>query len=100
MENTPTLNNTPYRLPVIDIRPLSTPDEDRDRVAAQIGQACREQGFFYVIGHEVDVCTRDLRDLRRVPARQGIQGLPAATAGGIMKEGLTRDKGCSVTAKE
>ncbi len=48
------MNNTPCRLPVIDIHPLSAPNEDRDRVAAQIGQACREQGFFYIIGHGID----------------------------------------------
>ncbi|MGH8593773.1 MAG: isopenicillin N synthase family dioxygenase [Gammaproteobacteria bacterium] len=48
------MNNTPCRLPVIDIRPLIGPSKGRDRVAAQIGRACREQGFFYIIGHRVD----------------------------------------------
>lgn len=43
-------------LPVIDIAPLRDPgDADgRRRVAARIGEACREHGFFYVAGHGID----------------------------------------------
>uniref|UniRef100_UPI003FA61544 2-oxoglutarate-dependent ethylene/succinate-forming enzyme n=1 Tax=unidentified TaxID=32644 RepID=UPI003FA61544 len=40
-------------LPVIDISPL-VDAPGRAEVAAQIGQACREHGFFYVTGHGVD----------------------------------------------
>ena len=41
-------------LPVIDIHPLIAGTAARDRVAKQIGQVCREYGFFYIIGHGVD----------------------------------------------
>lgn len=43
-------------VPIIDISPLvfGTGNGDRDTVAAQIGQACRECGFFYIVGHGVD----------------------------------------------
>ncbi len=41
-------------LPVIDIAPLlSTDESERRAVAASLGQACREVGFFYVTGHGI-----------------------------------------------
>jgi len=40
--------------PVIDIHPLIAGTAARDRVAKQIGQACREYGFFFIVGHGVD----------------------------------------------
>jgi len=42
------------RLPLINIEPLVTGADDRLEVAGQIASACRESGFFYVIGHGVD----------------------------------------------
>jgi isopenicillin N synthase-like dioxygenase len=39
-------------LPIIDIRPLLA--GEGDVVAAQIAGACRETGFFYIVGHGVD----------------------------------------------
>ena len=39
---------------VIDIHPLIAGTAARDRVAKQIGQACREYGFFFIVGHGVD----------------------------------------------
>jgi isopenicillin N synthase-like dioxygenase len=42
------------RVPVIDVTPLVERAPDQARVAAQLGQACRETGFFYVVGHGVD----------------------------------------------
>ncbi|WP_460202826.1 isopenicillin N synthase family dioxygenase [Scytonema sp. NUACC21] len=41
-------------VPIIDISALVSKTGGRDAVATQIGQACREWGFFYIIGHGVD----------------------------------------------
>lgn len=41
-------------VPVIDIRSLIDESEKPGDVAAQIGRACRECGFFYIIGHSID----------------------------------------------
>ena len=56
-------------LPIVDIAPLVAGTGDRAGTAAiavQIGQACRQSGFFYVVDHGVDegVQTR-LSDLSR-----------------------------------
>ena len=54
------------QVPVINVGPLVKGVSQRLDVARQIGMACRECGFFYVIGHGVDeqLCTR-LEDLSR-----------------------------------
>lgn len=51
---------SPCALPVIDIAPLVAGTPARAGVAGHIAQACREHGFFYVVGHGVDeaLCTR------------------------------------------
>lgn len=41
-------------IPIIDIRALVAGADDGGVVAAQIGEACRSSGFFYVVGHGVD----------------------------------------------
>jgi isopenicillin N synthase-like dioxygenase len=41
-------------IPIIDISAFVLETGDRNAVAAQIRQACRECGFFYIIGHGVD----------------------------------------------
>jgi isopenicillin N synthase-like dioxygenase len=41
-------------VPAIDVAPLTARSGRRQDVAAQIGQACRECGFFYIVGHGVD----------------------------------------------
>jgi isopenicillin N synthase-like dioxygenase len=43
-----------YSIPIINIGPLAGGTEGRHAVAAEIGQACREYGFFYITGHGVD----------------------------------------------
>jgi len=44
-------NNT---IPIIDVNPLILGSEERHDVAAKIGEACRDCGFFYIVGHGVD----------------------------------------------
>ncbi|MGH9753186.1 MAG: isopenicillin N synthase family dioxygenase, partial [Blastocatellia bacterium] len=41
-------------IPIIDIGSLIDGREDSHAVAAEIGQACHECGFFYAVGHGVD----------------------------------------------
>jgi isopenicillin N synthase-like dioxygenase len=41
-------------IPVVDISALVSGKEDRHEVAARMGQACRDCGFFYIVGHGVD----------------------------------------------
>ena len=41
-------------IPLVDISGLVAGTEQRHEVATRIGQACRECGFFYVVGHGVD----------------------------------------------
>ncbi len=47
-------------IPLIDIGPLVSGSAKRDDVARRLGEACREHGFFYVVGHGVDdgLCQR------------------------------------------
>jgi isopenicillin N synthase-like dioxygenase len=40
-------------IPVIDVNPLILGTEARRDVAVKIGEACRECGFFYIVGHGV-----------------------------------------------
>jgi isopenicillin N synthase-like dioxygenase len=42
------------QVPVIDVAPLVKHANERAQTAEQIGAACRESGFFYVVGHGVD----------------------------------------------
>ena len=49
-----TTDGGPSPVPLIDISALVTGVGDEQAVASEIGQACREYGFFYVVGHGVD----------------------------------------------
>jgi isopenicillin N synthase-like dioxygenase len=40
-------------IPIVDIGPLVSNAPDAGAVAATIGRACRETGFFYVVGHGI-----------------------------------------------
>ncbi|MCT9812095.1 isopenicillin N synthase family oxygenase [Acidovorax sp. Be4] len=48
-----THTNAPAGLPLIDVSALVAQSQERAAVAAQIGQACRQHGFFYVTEHGV-----------------------------------------------
>jgi isopenicillin N synthase-like dioxygenase len=53
-------------IPIIDVSDLVAGTSSRQAVATQLGEACRESGFFYAIGHDVDEgLQRRLRDLSR-----------------------------------
>src|SRR3954469_12847372 len=42
-----------YEVPVIDVQALVTGRGDPGAAAEALGAACREAGFFYVVGHGV-----------------------------------------------
>jgi isopenicillin N synthase-like dioxygenase len=53
-------------LPIIDIAPFAAGSAEKQDVAAQIDVACRQSGFFYVVGHGVPAgLQRDLQSLAR-----------------------------------
>ena len=54
------------KLPIIDVGPLVCGTGDRLDAAAKIARACRESGFFYIIGHGVnEQLQQRLEDLSR-----------------------------------
>jgi isopenicillin N synthase-like dioxygenase len=53
-------------IPIVDVSDLVAGAPGRRAVAAQLGEACRESGFFYVVGHGVDEGLQQrLRELSR-----------------------------------
>ena len=53
-------------IPIIDVSELVAGLPSRRAVAERLGEACRESGFFYVVGHGVDEALQArLRDLSR-----------------------------------
>ena len=54
-------------LPIIDLKPFDEGEAGLERVAAAIGAACRDVGFFYVVNHGV---TRGLIDAAFAEARR------------------------------
>jgi isopenicillin N synthase-like dioxygenase len=63
------------QMPVIDVAPVVTGVGDRSLVAAGIARACRDTGFFYIVGHGVDEPL--LRRLEESSRRFFAQDLPA-----------------------
>jgi isopenicillin N synthase-like dioxygenase len=53
-------------IPIVDVAPLVAGAGQRADVARRLGEACREFGFFYIVGHGVDeqLCAR-LAELSR-----------------------------------
>jgi isopenicillin N synthase-like dioxygenase len=41
-------------VPIVDVAPLASKGVEKQRTAAEINAACRQCGFFYVVGHGVD----------------------------------------------
>lgn len=41
-------------IPIVDVSSLATGAGDKRATAGELGRACRESGFFYVVGHGVD----------------------------------------------
>ncbi|MBO0858102.1 MAG: isopenicillin N synthase family oxygenase [Chloracidobacterium sp.] len=61
-------------IPVINIGPLLSGTAGRQGVAAEIGEACRKCGFFYITGHGVDEgLQRLLEDLSRLFFAQEVE---------------------------
>jgi isopenicillin N synthase-like dioxygenase len=54
MNGLPVVDDGFSHIPIIDISPLVLATGDRYAVAAQIGQACHDCGFFYIVGHGLD----------------------------------------------
>ncbi|HVQ15542.1 MAG TPA: 2-oxoglutarate and iron-dependent oxygenase domain-containing protein [Vicinamibacterales bacterium] len=71
-------------VPVIDVAPLVQHAPERTRVADQIGAACRESGFFYVVNHGVDesLCQRLERLSREFFAQSESQKMQIAMSRG------------------
>lgn len=49
----------PVAVPVIDVSALVAGRSGQDETAGAIGRACRDNGFFYVVGHGVDQGLQD-----------------------------------------
>ena len=71
-------------VPVIDVAPLVHGAGERVHTAEQIGAACRESGFFYVVNHGVDesLCQRLEALSREFFARSESQKMQIAMARG------------------
>ncbi|MBD2695222.1 isopenicillin N synthase family oxygenase [Anabaena catenula] len=54
MTNSQVVEKNFSQVPVIDISALVSRISDRSAVATEIGQVCRDCGFFYITGHGVD----------------------------------------------
>jgi isopenicillin N synthase-like dioxygenase len=54
------------QIPIINIQELVAGNEGRHAVAERIGAACRESGFFYIVGHGIELeLQKHLQDLSR-----------------------------------
>ena len=68
------LDDEEMGVPVIDVSTLVTGPPDRTRVASEIARACRDSGFFYIVGHGVDEgLQRRLEDASRRFFSQDVQ---------------------------
>jgi len=52
------MTGTKLKVPIINLAPLLVPgssEEDVRATVADIGRACQEWGFFYAVGHQVEL---------------------------------------------
>jgi isopenicillin N synthase-like dioxygenase len=60
------MDDAPAGVPRVDVGPLVDATPNRQRVADEIGGACRKHGFFYVVNHGIDEgLQRNLEHLSR-----------------------------------
>lgn len=71
------------RVPVLDVSELITPDGNTHAIAAEIGAACREHGFFFIQGHGISPRLEE----RLTRAAKEFFALPVATK---MQVGMQR----------
>ncbi|MEX0977440.1 MAG: 2-oxoglutarate and iron-dependent oxygenase domain-containing protein [Pirellulales bacterium] len=71
-------------IPIVDVGPLAGGLPSSTEVARQLGQACRECGFFYVVGHGVDqrLCAHLVELSRQFFAQDTAQKMRIAMAHG------------------
>jgi isopenicillin N synthase-like dioxygenase len=61
-------------IPIIEVSELVAGGPSKQAVAERLGAACRESGFFYVVGHGVDQALQTrLRELSREFFAQGLE---------------------------
>src|SRR5215475_11271472 len=61
-------------IPIIDVSEIVAGGPSKRAVAERLGAACRESGFFYVVGHGVDPALQDrLGELSRQFFAQDVQ---------------------------
>ena len=83
----------PDALPIIDLESLDDSDgPSLSRIAADVGAACRDVGFFYVVNHGVDgePDRRSLRPVARLFRAAGRRQAGARDRGGRRQSRLFR----------
>ncbi|MFC3606227.1 isopenicillin N synthase family dioxygenase [Stutzerimonas tarimensis] len=97
------------KLPLIDVAGLFSPDlADRTAVAAEVGRACKQTGFFYICNHGVDGAlqralfaeTRRLFDLPETAKRALDKAKSAANRGYEPLRGQRLEAGAPADLKE
>ncbi len=83
-------------LPIVDLAPLGEGEAGLDKVAAAIGAACRDVGFFYVVNRGVK---RDLMDEAFAEARRFF-ALPLADKEAIAMRIVGGNRGYSALLRE
>ena len=83
-------------LPVIDLSPLDEGEAGLAQVAAEIGSACRDVGFFYAVNHGVPPALMD----KAFAASRGFFALPLADKQRIAIDVVGGNRGYSALLRE